>query len=42
MQTLKEAFAAKLPGEIEKIKRLRKLVHFLLYIHSLKSVALEC
>lgn len=29
MQTLKEAFAAKLPGEIERIKRLRKLVSFL-------------
>ena len=29
MQTLKEAFAAKIPGEIERIKRLRKLVHFL-------------
>lgn len=26
MQSLKEAFAAKLPGEIEKIKKLRKSV----------------
>ena len=26
MQSLKETFAAKLPGEIEKIKKLRKYV----------------
>ena len=26
MQSLKETFAAKLPGEIERIKRLKKLV----------------